>query len=66
MSELFHTIRCIVQMPDESEDKEITVDIPGGLAPGEVLNFWAKLEDEWEAVNIEPAEERDKRLMYHT
>lgn len=66
MRVLFHTIRCIVQMPDESEDKEIAVDIPGGLGPGETLKFWSQLEDEWDAVNIEPAERRDKRLMYRT
>lgn len=65
MSELFHTIRCIVQLPS-GEDKQITVDIPGGLGPSETLKFWADLEDEWDAANIEIAGQNDKRLWWRT
>ena len=65
MSELFYTVRCLVQLPS-GEDKEITVEIPGGLGPGEVLKFWARLEDEWDAANIEPIEKKDKGLLFRT
>lgn len=66
MSELFHTIRCIVQMPDYADDIQTVIEVPGGMAPGETLRFWANLEDEYKAVHIEIVEEKDKRLWWST
>ena len=66
MPNLFHTVRCEIMMPDEAEDFQTVIDIPGGMNQTETLKFWAGLEDQYGAVNIEIMEEDKKWLWWHT
>ena len=50
--ELFHMVRCLVQMPDKADDRLVDIQIPGGMGQSETLRWWADIEDEYGAVNI--------------
>lgn len=65
MSELFHMTNCLVQLPN-GEDRNITVQIPGGMGQSETLAFWARLENEWDAATIEPIDRQEHRLLWRT
>jgi len=63
---LFYSVRCRVVMPDEADDNETQIEVPGGMGQGETLRFWADLEDKLGAVDVEIVEGEWRGLWWRT
>lgn len=66
MNVLFHITRCLVQMPEEADDRVVEIQIPGGMGQSETLKWWADIEDEYGAVTVEPVDRREHNLLWRT
>lgn len=66
MTELFYSVRCDIIMPEEAEDYQTAIDIPGGMSQKETFSFWAEIEEQYGAVEIVIVEEKDKWLWWST